>query len=58
MSVSYDFITPDNVHIDLPSDSAIELQIVSMSASGRVIPSDQWDDYLEIGPERSPYTDR
>jgi hypothetical protein len=57
IAVSFDYTSPDDEHIVLPTGSRISLRIQSLTASGLSIPSDRWDDYLEIAPDTSPYGD-
>lgn len=58
IAVSLDYVSPQDEHIQLPSVSYVSLRIQSLTISGQSIPSDRWDEYIEIAPERSPYSDR
>lgn len=53
--MSYDLITPENSHIELPDTSSVRLDIVSLESGGLPVPKDQWQDFLDIAPSESPY---
>lgn len=56
IAVKFDFITPDNSHIELPLGTTVGLEIVSLQSSGKTVDSQEFQKYLEIAPSQSPYT--
>ncbi len=56
IAISFDFITRDNEHIELPLGSTIQLERIQMNSDGNGVSSDAMDNYLEVSPKMSPYT--